>query len=164
MARYAVNNIIGGGSEQALTSATYKTLVVVTALTGATTLRRGWIDEVIVGGDANANSTDTQILWDWSVQTAAGTVTATTPNPTPDGSDAAALLVYGTNATAEGTITANSSLLAFPTNQRQSQRIQYADYRLSPLIVPAVTLKGIAGRAKSPTYVGTAQLQEYVTE
>jgi hypothetical protein len=91
-------------------------------------------------------------------------VTAITPQPTPDGSDAAALLVYGANATAEGTITAASSLLAFATNQRQSQRVQYADYRLTPLIIPAVTLKGVAARAKSPAYTGTAQCQEYVTE
>jgi hypothetical protein len=162
MARYAASNQLGG-SEQNLGSS-YKTLVVVTAATGATTLRRGWIDEVVVGADGNANSTDTQIVWDWSVQTAAGTATSITPNPTPDGSDAAALLTYAANATAEGTITANSSLLAFPTNQRQSQRIAYADFRLSPLIIPAVNLKGIAARAKSTTYASTTVLQEYVVE
>jgi hypothetical protein len=162
MARYAASNQLAG-AEQSLAT-TYKTLVVITALTGATTLRRGWIDEVIVGADGNANATDTQIVWDWSVQTAAGTATSITPQATPDGADAAALLTYAANATAEGTVTAASSLLAFATNQRQSQRIQYADFRLTPLIIPAVTLKGIAGRAKSATYNSTAVMQEYCVE
>lgn len=162
MARYAASNQLGG-SEQNL-STTYKTLVLVTAATGATTLRRGWIDEVIVGADGTANSTDCQIVWDWSVQTAAGTISSITPQPTPDGADAAALLTYGANATAEGTITANSSLLAFATNQRQSQRIQYADFRVTPLIIPPVNLKGIALRAKSTTYASTVVAQEYVVE
>jgi hypothetical protein len=162
MARYAVSNQ-NAASPISLTT-TYKTEVVATAATGATTLRRGWIDEVVVGADGVANATDCQIVWDWSVQTAAGTVVAVVPQPTPDGSDAAALLVYGVNATAEGTITANSSLLAFATNQRQSQRIQYADFRLTPLIIPAVNLKGIAARAKSTTYAATAVVQEYVVE
>lgn len=162
MPRYSANNT-QGGSEQNLSS-TAKTLIVVTAATGATTLRRGWIDELFVGADGSINATDCQILWNWLVQTAAGTVTADTPQPTPDGADAAALLTYGINATAEGTYSAASSLLAFATNQRQSQRVQYADFRLSPLIIPAVNLKGIAGTAKSPTYTSTAQMQEFVME
>lgn len=163
MARYSLNNTLAG-AKQNITSATFITLALVTALTGATTLRRGWIDEVIVGADGAAVATDCQIAWDWSVQTAAGTITAATPQPTPDGSDAAALLTYGVNATVEGTVTAASSLLAFATNQRQSQRIQYADFRITPLIIPAVTAKGITCRAKSTNYASTAQAQEYVVE
>lgn len=162
MPRYAVSNQLGG-SEQALAGA-YKTLIAATAATGVTTLRRGWIDEVEVGADGAAVSTDCQIVWDWSAQTAAGTSSAVTPNPTLDGSDAAALLTYAANFTAEGTITANSSLLAFTTNQRQSQRVAYADFRLTPLIIPAVNLKGIACRAKSTNYTSTAVAQEYVME
>lgn len=162
MARYAFGNQLAG-TPQSL-STTYKTQGVVTAATGATTLRRGWIDEVVVGADGAAVSTDCQIVWDWSVQTAAGTATATTPQATPDGSDAAALLTYASNATAEGTITANSSLLAFTTNQRQSQRVAYADFRLTPLIIPAVNLKGIACRAKSTNYTSTVVTQQYVVE
>lgn len=162
MARYALSNTLAG-SQQNLSSS-FKTIDLVTAATGATTLRRGWIDEVEVGADGTINSTDCQVLWDWSVQTAAGTITSATPQPTPDGSDAAALLTYGVNATAEGTITAASTLLAFPTNQRQSQRVTWADFRMSPLIIPAVNLKGVAGRAKSATYASTVQMQEYVVE
>lgn len=162
MARYAASNQLGG-SEQVLTT-TYKTLLVVNAATGATTLRRGWIDEILVGADGAAVATDCQAVFDWSAQTAAGTVTSVTPQPTLDGADAAALLTYGANATAEGTITSNSSLLAFPVNQRQSQRVAYADFRLSPLIIPAVNLKGIACRAKSTNYTSTAMAQQYVVE
>ncbi len=162
MARYAASNQLAG-SEQNLSSS-YKTLVAVTAATGATTLRRGWIDEVIVGADGSINSTDCQITWDWSPQTAAGTSSAVTPQPTLDGSDAAALLTYAANFTAEGTVTASANLLTFATNQRQSQRVQYADFRLTPLIIPAVNLKGIACRAKSATYASTAIAQEYVVE
>jgi hypothetical protein len=162
MARYAVSNTLAG-SEQNLSSS-YKTLIAVTAATGATTLRRGWIDEVEVGADGAAVSTDCQILWNWQQQTAAGTSTAATPNPTPDGSDAAALLTYAVNFTAEGTYAGTSSLLSMATNQRQSQRIAYADYRLTPLIVPAVNLKGIALTAKSTNYTSTAVAQQYVVE
>ena len=162
MARYAVSNVLAG-AEQAL-STTYKTQIVTTAATGATTLRRGWIDEIEVGADGAAVSTDCQIVWAWQQQTAAGTVTAATPNPTPDGADAAALLTYGINATAEGTYAITSTLLAFPTNQRQSQRVAFADYRLTPLIIPAVNLKGIALTAKSTNYNSTVTAQEYVVE
>lgn len=162
MARYAASNQ-NAGTPQAL-STLYKTLALITAATGATTLRRGWIDEVIVGADGAAVATDCQIVFDFSVQTAAGTITSLTANPTVDGSDAAALLVYGANATAEGTVTANSSLLAIPVNQRQSQRVAYPDFRLTPLIVPAVNLKGVACRAKSTNYNGTAVAQLYCVE
>lgn len=161
MPRYAASNQLAG-SEQNLTT-TYKTLIRVTALTGATTLRRGWIDEVEVGADGAAVSTDCQIVWDWSKQTAAGTDTSVTP-VLIEPSDAAALLVYAANATAEGTITAASSTLAFTTNQRQSQRVAYADFRLSPLVIPAVTTNGIANRAKSTNYTSTAVSQFYVME
>jgi hypothetical protein len=162
MARYASSNI-HAGTQQNL-SATFKTIIVVTAATGATTLRRGWMDEIVVGADGAAVTTDCQILWNFEVQTAAGTVTANTPQPTPDGADAAALLTYGINGTAEGTYAITSSLLCFPTNQRQSQRIQYADFRISPLIIAAVNLKGIAMLARSTNYNVTTACTAYVVE
>lgn len=162
MARYAASNQLGG-SEQNLTT-TYKTLLGINAATGVTTLRRGWIDEIEFGADGAAVSTDCQIVFDASVMTAAGTATAVTPNPTPDGADAAALLTYSANYTAEPTVTANSDLLTLPVNQRQSQRIAFADFRLTPLIVPAVNLKGIVLRAKSTNYNSTAVMQAYSVE
>lgn len=162
MALYAFNNQ-NAGTPQNLSSS-YKTILLVTAATGATTLRRGWIYEFEMGASDVPNSTDCPVNWDCSVQTAAGTITALTPNPIDvGGGDAAALLTYGANATAEGTITANSSLFFLPLNQRASQRWIARDEK-SALIVPAVNLKGIAMRAKSPNYASTVGWNAYISE
>lgn len=164
MPRYSVNNTTAG-SQQNLSSA-FKTMVAVSAVTGATTLRRGWIDEIIVGADGTLNSTNCQVLWDWSKFTAVGTAGAAGVATSPE-ADAAALLVYGVNyPTTEPTYTASASLLAFPTNQQQSQRwfANQAPNQTQPLVVPAITVNGVGGRAKSPTYVSTVQMQEYVIE
>lgn len=162
MARYSVNNLMAG-AQQALAT-TNKAILGVNAATGATTLRRGWIDEIEVGADGAAVSTDCQIDWTFAVQTAAGTGTAITPQPTPDGADAAALLTYTGNYTVDPTYTQASAMLVFPTNQRQSQRIGFPDYRLTPMIIAAVNLKGITAAAKSTNYNSIAVVQEYVTE
>jgi hypothetical protein len=163
MARYAFSNTTAG-SQQSVAVGFIVTNAVLAA-TGATTLRRGWIDELEVGADGSINATDCQVLWDWSRQTLNdGTSTAGVANPTPDGADAAALLTYRVNYSVQPTVAANSSLLAFPTNQRQSQRCTWADFRMSPLIIPATNVNGVAGRAKSATYNSTAQMQEFVVE
>lgn len=162
MALYAVSNQ-NAGSPQNLSSS-YKTINVVTAATGATTLRRGWVYEFEVGADNVPNATDCPISWDISVQTAAGTATSVTPNPIDvGGGDAAALLTYATNATIEGTVTANSSVFYMGLNQRASQRVIFRDEK-SSLIVPAVNLKGLAMRAKSPNYASTVGWQFYIAE
>lgn len=162
MALYAANNQ-NAGTPQSMASA-YKTILLATAATGATTLRRGWLWEFEIGASDVPNATDCPINWDFSVQTAAGTISALTPNPNDvGGGDAAALLVYGANATAEGTITANSSLMFLPLNQRASQRWIAKD-KASCLIVPAVNVKGIAGRAKSPNYASTVGMQWFMEE
>lgn len=162
MALYAVSNQ-NAGSPQNLSSS-YKTINVVTAATGATTLRRGWIYEFEVGADNVPNATDCPISWDISVQTAAGTATSVTPNPIDvGGGDAAALLVYATNATIEGTVTANSSVFYMGLNQRASQRVIFRDEK-SSLIIPAVNVKGLAMRAKSPNYASTVGWQFYIAE
>ena len=162
MAIYAVSNQ-NAGTPQALTT-TYKTQLTVTAATGATTLRRGWMYEFEIGAASAPNSTDCPIQYDVSVQTAAGTSTSTTPNPVDiGGGDAAALLVYAVNYTAEGTITAASSLFNIGLNQRASQRWIARDLS-SALIVPATNLKGVACRALSPNYTGTVSWQSYVQE
>jgi hypothetical protein len=159
MARYAVSNLLAG-SQQVL-STTSKSQV---SLTSPATVRRAWIDELIVGADAAAVSTDCQIRWDWKVQTATGTSTTVTPNPTPDGADAAALTLATANSTAEPTYTAASSLMAFDTNQRQSQRVAFPDYRLTPLIIAATSAKGIVATALSTNYNGVVVVQEYFVE
>lgn len=152
MAQYSTNNRLAG-SQQALSSS-FKTLVSLTAATGAATLKRGWIFECEVGTDGSLNSTDCAIVWDFSRQTAAGTSTAATPNPF-DPADTAAGLVASVNFTAEGTITAASSLLSLALNQRNSQRWICRDEK-SALVIPATNLAGIACRALSTVYTSTA--------
>lgn len=162
MAQYAFSNQ-NAGTPQNLSSS-YKTINLVTAATGATTLRRGWIYEFEIGVDNVPNATDCPISWDISSQTAAGTITSNTPTLIDQGGgDAAALLTYGANATIEGTVTANSSVFYLGLNQRASQRWIARD-QSSCLIVAAVNLKGFAMRAKSPNYASTVGWQAYIQE
>ncbi len=162
MAQYSVPNT-NAGTQQNLSSS-IKTITVITAATGATTLRRGWIYEFEIGADNVPNATDCPINWDISSQTAVGTATATTPNPIDQGGgDAAALLTYAVNATAEGTITASSSVFYLPLNQRASQRWIARD-QSSCIIVAAVNAKGWAMRAKSPNYASTVGTTLFVQE
>lgn len=160
MALYAISNT-QAGSQQNLAS-TYKTLIALTAATGAATLKRGWIYELEVGLDGNPNATDCAAVWQWSRQTAAGTSTSATPNPL-DPADTAAGLVASVNFTAEGTITAASELLTLALNQRNSQRWIARDDR-SALVIPATNLAGIAGRVKSSTYTSTAVMSQHFEE
>lgn len=162
MATYTVNNTMAG-SQQNLSSS-YKTLLSITAATGATTLRRGWLYEFEIGADGVPNATDCPISWNVQTQTAAGTSTAATALPVDiGGGDAAALLTYAVNYSAEGTYTAASSLFYMPLNQRASQKIAFRDEK-SSLIIPAVNLKGVACTAKSPNYASTAGWTGYVVE
>ena len=162
MAQYAFSNL-NAGTQQNLSSS-FKTVCLITAATGATTLRRGWIYEFEIGADNVPNATDCPINWDISGQTAAGTITAQTPQQLDQGGgDAAALLVYGANATAEGTVTASSSVFYLGLNQRASQRWIARD-QASCIVVAAVNLKGWAMRAKSPNYASTVGWQGYVQE
>lgn len=162
MAQYAFSNV-NAGTQQNLSSS-FKTILSVTAATGATTLRRGWIYEFEIGADNVPNATDCPINWDISSQTAAGTSTALTPTLIDQGGgDAAALLTYAANYTAEGTVTASSSVFYLGLNQRASQRWIARDEK-SALIVAATNLKGWAMRAKSPNYASTVGWQAYITE
>jgi len=162
MALYAVSNQ-NAGSPQNLTSS-YQSILGVVALTGATTLRRGWVYEFEVGADNVPNANDCPISWDISVQTAAGTGTSLTPNPIDvGGADAAALLTYTANYTISPTVTAASSLFYMGLNQRASQRVIFRDEK-SSLIVPAVNNKGLAFRAKSLNYASTVGWQFYIAE
>jgi hypothetical protein len=162
MSVYTISNQ-NAGTPQVLSSS-YKTILSVNAATGATTLRRGWLMEWEIGASDVPNATDCPILWDVSEQTAAGTATALTPRPNDvGGGDAAALLSYNANYTAEGTVTASSSAWGLPLNQRASYRVQMRDEYHSP-VVPAVNLKGFALRAKSPSYASTVSWRALVKE
>jgi hypothetical protein len=152
MARYSTNNRLAG-SQQSLAT-TFKTQLALTAATA--TLCRGQIVEVSYGADGAPNATDCQIVYDISRQTAAGTNTAATPviiNP----GDVASRTVGSVNFTAEGTITATSTIFTRALNQRASQQ-WYANPG-SELLWPATNLAGLAVRALSPTYASNVLVE-----
>jgi hypothetical protein len=165
MARYKVDTSFAGSEQSLAAAGAYKTMIAVTAVTGATTLRRGWIDEITCGIDGLPAATDGQIVYDWSLCTTVGTGTSATPFPA-ETQDAAALLVYTVNMTIEGTIAAANSKHAIALNQRQSYHWWAMDLSKA-LVIPAVTVNGIAGRAKSTgtgSYASTIFMSENVTE
>lgn len=159
MAQYNLSNLLGG-TQQNMTT-TFKTVTYAVATTGATTLRRGWIKEVEVGADGAPNAADTTIVYSWDRTTADGTGTSVTPPPL-DVTDAAALLTYKANYTVEPTVTANTGLLVLALNQRNSQRVSYEDDKC--LVIPAVNLSGIVGRAKSAIFASTVVFNQYMRE
>lgn len=146
MARFATNNSLGG-SQQNLSS-TFKTQLALTAATASLTSAK--LYDILVGTDGVP--ADNALDWDVSRQTAVGTSTAVTPNPL-DSTLRAAGTVGSANFTAEGTITASSSMLFFGMNQRASYRWVCAPG--SELIIPNVNLAGFAVRAKSAGYTST---------
>jgi hypothetical protein len=160
MARYAVNNTLAGTQQNA--SSSFKTAVLVNAATGATTLRRGWCDEFQWSVDGAPNSTDCTVVHDISRMTADGTETSATPNPL-ETNDAAALLTYKVNATAEPTVTAASSLDTQGLNQRQNFRWKVFDLAQA-LVVPATNLAGLVTRFKSATFTSTVVHHLFVVE
>jgi hypothetical protein len=146
MAVYSSSNSLAG-TQQATTS-TYKTQLALTAATA--TLTRGLIQEIDVG--TPGTPADNYLEYDISRQTAAGTSTAVTPVPL-DTTSRAAGTVGSANFTAEGTITATSSVFYLALNQRASYRWVAAPG--SELVIPAVNLAGLAIRARSAAYTGT---------
>src|SRR5882762_4016894 len=159
MALYSINNK-QAGTQQALAASPGKTLINLTALTGAATLKRGWIYECEIGADGAPNATDCAITWEFMRNTSVGTGSAATPSPL-DLADAAAGLVGTVNHTVEPAL--GVSLLAIALNQRNSQRWIARDEK-SSLIVPAVTINGIGLRAYSPTYAATGVATMFFTE
>ncbi len=150
MALYAEGNK-QAGTQQNIAASPGKTLVNLTALVGAATLKRGWIYEWEVGADGAPNATDCAITWEFIRNSTVGTGTPVTPSPL-DTADTAAGLVATANHTVEPTL--GVSLMAVALNQRNSQRWIARDEK-SALIVPATTTNGIGCRAYSPTYAST---------
>lgn len=151
MAKYAFNNLLGG-TQQNLSSS-FKTINYIVATTGATTLRRGYVDEFNFGQDGAPNSTNCTVVWSVDRTTADGTGTAAQAIPV-DNQDAAALLTYKANYTAEPTVTANTTLLGIAMNQQDKFRWKVFDQK-DMLIIPATNLAGIVTRAKSATFAAT---------
>ena len=159
MALYATSNKLAG-TQQNLAASPGKTIVNLTALTGAATLKRGWIYEWEVGADGPPNATDCAITWEFIRNTTVGTGTAVTPSPL-DLADPAAGLVGTANHTVEPTM--GVSLMAVALNQRNSQRWIARDEK-SALIIPATTVTGIGCRAYSPTYASTGVVTVFHAE
>lgn len=148
MAKYAVGTGTAG-TQQNMTT-TYKTLASLTAATGATTLRRAWVYDLMFGADGTP--ADNVVTYKADRQTSVGTGTSATPAPL-DAGDAAALIVGTANHTVEPIITAATQLIEIAVNQRASYRWVAAPG--GELVVPATNVAGIGVRAKSPAYTST---------
>jgi hypothetical protein len=153
MARYHVDNRLT--ATQQVLATTFKTQVSLTAATA--TLCRGQIVELAYGADGAPNATDCQIVYDVSAQTAAGTPSSTVIPVKINPADVASRTIAAINYTAEGTITATSSVFSRSLNQRASQQ-WYANPG-SEIVWPATNLAGFAVRALSPTYAANVLIE-----
>jgi hypothetical protein len=158
MAKYGLSNFVNGSDQRQNLTTTYKTQIGITALTGATTLRKAWIYDVMMGCDQTP--ADNAIGWVIDRQSTAGTGTAQIAPPL-ETTDAAALITCAVAHTAEPTVTATTKLLEIGINQRAGYR-----WVASPggeFVVPATTANGLGLRALSPAYTGkvTASLNFY---
>jgi hypothetical protein len=157
MAGFAASNLNATTPTQQPLTTTFKTLINVSA--GATP-RRIKIHEFVFGTDGTP--ADNAMTWDVSKTSAIGTgvsgvIVALDP------ADAAFSGVSTINQTVEPTVTANSSLWAAGMNQRATHR--WVAYPGQELVIPATTAAGLAFRAKSPGYTGTAVAQvEFVEQ
>jgi hypothetical protein len=151
MANYAVSNstISGGGGTAQAVGTTYKTLITLVSSTSAP--RRGRVYDVLIG----TNGTPADNYMEFDIARTTGGDTATTyVAPALDPADATAGTVARVNATAEGTITANSDLFYVGINQRASYRWVAAPG--SELVWPATSSNGVVLRVRSGGYTGTA--------
>lgn len=155
MADFAINNSLGGTQQNV--SSTYKTILLVTA--AASNPRRGKVYDLLVG--TNGTPADNYMEYDISRQTVAGTATSITPNPL-DPADSTLTSLAAANATAEGTITANSSVFYVGVNQRASYRWVAAPG--SELVFPATASNGFAQRTRSGGYTSTVTSAMLVQE
>jgi hypothetical protein len=146
MAKYQAGNDLAGTAQNL--SSSYKTIVALWAVTA--TLRRNKVYDVLVGTDGTP--ADNAVIWDISRQTADGTATSITLTAL-DPADGAFGGAAKANYTAEGTITAASSVWNVGVNQRASYRWVAAPG--GELVGPATNLAGFALRAKSPGYTST---------
>jgi hypothetical protein len=147
MAVYSVNSLVGGGTQQA-TTATYMTQIALTA--ASATLTSAAINDIEFG--TAGTPSDNYMEYDVSRQTAAGSGgTTATPNPMDLAKRASGTVAYCC-ATGEGTVTANTSVLYIPVNQRASYR--WVAVPGAELVIPATNLYGFALRSRSAAYTG----------
>jgi hypothetical protein len=149
MARYAVTNTQGGATIQALATS-YKTMISLTAATGATTLRRAWINYWYAS--IYDTPADNMIMWKIDRQTDVGTATAVAAGVLESG-DAAALITENINNSVEPTVVSSTQLIEVPVNQRVTYQWMAAPQ--GELVVPATNTTGLGLRAKSLALTST---------
>lgn len=153
MAGYAASNTNATTPAQVAIGTGFKTLVNLSA-SNATALRRIAVHEYVFGTDGTP--ADNVMTWDVSKSSAIGTGVAGVVVALND-ADTAFLGVATINNTVEPTVTANSSKWSAGMNQRATHR--WVAYPGQELIIPATNAAGLAFRAKSPGYTGTATCQ-----
>jgi hypothetical protein len=154
MANYAISNsTLGGVGTQQAMAATYKTLVCVYASTTGTAslVRRGKIYDILIGTDGTP--ADNYLEWAMSRMTAPSTSAIISAQPL-DPADAAMASGAVANSTTEGTFTSSAELWYVGVNQRASYRWVAAPG--SEIVYPATSSAGVALRARSAAYTGTA--------
>lgn len=146
MAKFQTNNRSATTPNQTNVASTPKSMVELASAASG----RGQIYELEVGADGAPNATDCQIVYDVVRKTVAGTGGVAGIMNALDSANPAARTTCLINTTSEGTITANSSLLALALNQRASQRWIAAPG--SELVWPNTSAAGLCCRALSPVY------------
>lgn len=173
MANYGITNstAVGGGNTQQAMAATYKTLVAAanstatTSTLGAGMLRRGKIYDILVG--TNGTPADNFMEFDCTRITLGSTPTgivntlississALALDPADNGGFVNAVTI---NSTAEVGIAATNEVWYVGVNQRASYRWVAApgSELVWPAVSSATTGGGLALRARSGAYTGTA--------
>ena len=161
-------NLTAGAAQSAITT-TYKTQIITfnstTAAGAVTALRRGRLYDILVG----TNSAPVDAFMEWDVQRITGGVTTSTLGSLSSVSSLAALDTAD-NTGAGSQIAINSSVETDRTNGTEVFYVGVntrASYRWvaapgSEIVWPAnasnVTTNGLAGRARSGSYTGTATM------
>ena len=166
MAQYFTSNqaLFAGATQQNMAATPGKTGVLLTAATGAATLRRAKIYEFDVGIDSAPNATDCSVTWSARRATAVGTGTTVTPaylDPGDSVGTATSAMTGTVNHTVEPSYTASTMLWALGANQRASYRWVVDPGSTGVLIIPAVNLSGIGIAGFSATYASTFTVGVY---
>lgn len=150
MANYGDNNLLATTPTLQAVSSTYKTMIQLLAAT--TGLKRNkWFDIIV---SMSGTPADQNMEWDVARATAVATGVASVPVAL-DPADAACSATAIINATGEGTVTANSTLLYMPGNIRATLRWVAAPG--SELVGPATNAAGLSLRTRSGSgYTGNA--------
>lgn len=141
------------GAQSTLTTS-YKT--AMTVVCAGSNMRRMKVFDINMGAQSAPASTDTNIQFDLSRVSAAGTSTAFTLLPL-DPADATWTSVGGVNHTVEPTlVAAGTSIFNIAMNQRAPYRWQTYLGSGAELMMPATASNGFAFRALSAGYTGAA--------